>query len=135
MPPLRRSHATCAAAIIAIGHQVFQIVPRFAFRCAADARNRQEKSAMLAKHDVAVRIGMLLLPGLLYAMPAVSEGERDSKRSAGASEQSKLPPAPVGHRQPTAADIPKDQPKDPAEIEREKRDRELDAKLRICRNC
>ena len=90
---------------------------------------------MLAKHDVAVRIGMLLLPGLLYAIPAASEGERDSKRSSGASEQSKLPQAPVGHRQPTAADIPKDVPKDAAEIDRAKRDRELDAKLRICRNC
>ena len=32
---------------------------------------------MLAKHDVAVRIGMVLLPGLLYAMPAASEGDRE----------------------------------------------------------
>ncbi len=90
---------------------------------------------MLAKHDVAVRIGMVLLPGLLYAMPAASEGDRDSRRAPSPTDQSKLPQAPVGHRQPTAADIPKDLPKDAADIEREKRDRELDAKLRICRNC
>ena len=90
---------------------------------------------MLAKHDVAVRIGIVLLPGLLYAMPAASEGERDSRRVSGPTDQSKVPQAPVGHRQPTAADIPKDIPKDAADIAREKRDRELDAKLRICRNC
>lgn len=89
---------------------------------------------MFAKHDAAVRIGIFLLPGLLFAMPAASQGDRDSQRGAETSER-KLPQAPVGHRQPTAADIPKDLPKNPADIEREKRDRELDAKLRICRNC
>ena len=92
---------------------------------------------MLAKHDVAVRIAMLLLPGLLYAMPAASRGR--SRFAALVDRQrpsaSKLPQAPVGHRQPTAADIPKDVPKDAADSEREKRDRELDAKLRICRGC
>jgi hypothetical protein len=115
------------------GHEVFQIVPRLHF--VAQPRNWQEKSAMLAKHDVAVRIGMVLLPGLLYAMPAASEGDRDSSRAPSPTDQSKLPQAPVGHRQPTAADIPKDLPKNEADIAREKRDRELDAKLRICRNC
>jgi hypothetical protein len=115
--------------------ELFQILLRFILSRAAEARNRREESAMLAKYDVAVRIGTLLVPGLLYAMPAASEGERDSRRSSSTTEQSKLPQAPVGHRQPTAADIPKDVPKDAAEIEREKRDRELDAKLRICRNC
>ena len=90
---------------------------------------------MLAKHDVAVRIGIFLLPGLLFAMPAASEGDRDSRRASETSEQTKPPRAPVGHRQPTAADIPKDLSKNPADAEREKRDRELDARLRICRNC
>jgi len=89
---------------------------------------------MLAKHDVAVRIGIVLLPGLLFAMPAASEGDRDSRRGSETSEGSKLRQAPVGHRQPKAADIPKDLSKDPADAEREKRDRELDAKLRICHN-
>ena len=90
---------------------------------------------MLAKHDVAVRMAVLLLPGLLYALPAASEGDRDSNPSSNTSEQSKLPRAPVGHRQPTAADIPKDLPKDPAAAAHEKRERELDAKLRISRGC
>jgi hypothetical protein len=90
---------------------------------------------MFAKRDVAMRMGIFLLPGLLFAMPAASEGDRDSRRGSETSERPKLPQAPVGHRQPTAADIPKDLPKNPADVEREKRDRELDAKLRICRNC
>ena len=77
--------------------------------------------------------GLFLLPGLLYAMPAASEG--DSRRSSETSERPKQQQAPVGHRQPTLADIPKGLPKDPADTEQEKRDRELDAKLRICRNC
>ena len=71
----------------------------------------------------------------LYAMPAASEGDVDSRRASSPADQSKLPQAPVGHRQPTAADIPKDLPKNEADIAREKRDRDLDAKLRICRNC
>ncbi len=93
---------------------------------------------MLGKHDAAVRTLTYLLPGLLYVLPAASQDEREWKRSlesSGAPTQSAVPRAPVGHRQPTTADIPKDLPKDPAEAERHKRDRELDAKLRICRGC
>jgi hypothetical protein len=94
---------------------------------------------MLAKRNVAMRMAVLLLPGLLYAMPAAAQDSGDSKRSSDTPERSgpsKVPPAPVGHRQPTAADIPKDLPKETAETEREKkRERELDAKLRICRGC
>ena len=89
---------------------------------------------MLAKHDVAVRIGMILLPGLLYAMPAAAEGDRDSRESS-PTDQSKLPQAPVGHRQPTAADSRRTCRKTRRISRARKRDRELDAKLRICRNC
>ena len=93
---------------------------------------------MLAKNYVAVQIVALLLPGLLFVMPAASEGSRDWLRQADPERSgtaSKIPPAPVGHRQPTAADIPKNVTKDAADLEREKRDRELDAKLQICRGC
>ncbi|MEA2979653.1 MAG: hypothetical protein QOF91_1548 [Alphaproteobacteria bacterium] len=93
---------------------------------------------MLAKQDFASRMAVLLLPGLLYATPVVSQSDRDSKDALDSSarpEVSTLPKAPVGHRQPTAADIPKDLPKDTTDEERAKRDRELDAKLRICRGC
>jgi hypothetical protein len=97
-------------------------------------RDRQE-IAMLLKRDVAVPMAVLLIPGLLYAMPAASQGDRDSKRSSNTSEPSKPLQAPVGHRQPTAADVPKDVTKDAAAEEHEKRERELDAKLQICRGC
>ena len=93
---------------------------------------------MLAKNYVAVRIATLLLPGLLLVTPAAAEGSRDWLRPADSDRSAtapKIPPAPVGHRQPTAADIPKNVPKEPADLEREKRDRELDAKLQICRGC
>ena len=91
---------------------------------------------MLAKHDVAAWMAVLLLPALFYATPAASQGDaRSASEPPARSEQSTVPKAPVGHRQPTAADIPKDLTKDAADVEREKRDRELDAKLRICRGC
>ena len=91
---------------------------------------------MLLKRDVAVRMVVVLIPGLLYAMPAASQqNDRDSKRSSSMSEPSTVLQAPVGHRQPTAADVPKDVTKDAAEIENQRRERELDAKLQICRGC
>jgi hypothetical protein len=83
---------------------------------------------------------LLLLPGLLHAMPAASQsgldGEREWQRALGTpGPQLNMPQAPVGHRQPTAADVPKGLSGDAADAERARRDRELDAKLRICRGC
>ena len=43
--------------------------------------------------------------------------------------------APVGHFQPHAADLPSAIPLSPSQAEQERRDRELDAKLKICRGC
>jgi hypothetical protein len=43
--------------------------------------------------------------------------------------------APVGHRQPTAADVPVTAQTEARDTESLKRDRELDKKLRICRGC
>ena len=90
---------------------------------------------MLTRHDVAVRIALLLIPGLLVAAPAQSQSERGANRPAETGARSPIPQAPVGHRQPTAADVPKDLTKDIETQAREKRDRELDAKLQICRGC
>ena len=90
---------------------------------------------MLLKRDVAVQMAVLLITGLLSAMPAASQSESDTKRSSNTAEPAKVPQAPVGHRQPTAADVPKDVTKDAAEIENQRRERELDAKLQICRGC
>jgi hypothetical protein len=84
---------------------------------------------------------LMALPGLVYVLPAASQSgpanNREWQRSLGASDRSRstAPNAPVGHRQPMVSDFPKDAPKDPADAERAKRDRELDAKLRICRGC
>jgi len=89
---------------------------------------------MFARPHVAVRTAMLLLPGLLYAVPAMSEGERESKRppsTTGSALGPKVWPAPVGHRQPRPADIPKDLSKDAAEQSRDPRAREIDPLLRI----
>jgi len=44
-----------------------------------------------------------------------------------------VPQAPVGHRQPRAADLPATRP--PEEEQQLQRDREFDEKLRICRGC
>jgi hypothetical protein len=94
---------------------------------------------MRSRHVAAVRIATLMLPGLLYVVPAASQDSRQWLRSADPSIRSetaaKIPPAPVGHRQPTAADFPRGEPKDEADLERERRDRELDARLQICRGC
>ena len=79
---------------------------------------------------VAVRMAVVL-PVLFYAVPAMSEGERESKRppsTTGSALGPKVWPAPVGHRQPTRADIPKGLPN---ESEEPPRNREIDALLQI----
>ena len=90
---------------------------------------------MLAKHDVAVRIGMILLPGLLYAMPAASEGIaiRAAHRARPTNRNCRRRPWGTGSR--PLPIFRRTCRKTRRIIEREKRDRELDAKLRICRNC
>lgn len=45
-----------------------------------------------------------------------------------------IPPAPVGHRQPRAADIPQSA-KSQADILEERQQAELARRLRICRGC
>jgi hypothetical protein len=51
------------------------------------------------------------------------------------SAPGQVPPAPVGHRQPRAADIPATTDKSPAEQHVEKLQKEGDKKLNICRGC
>jgi hypothetical protein len=45
-----------------------------------------------------------------------------------------IPPAPVGHRQPRAADV-RQVEKTPAEAQEERLQAELERKLKICRGC
>jgi hypothetical protein len=87
---------------------------------------------MFAERNVAMHT-MALLFLILPAAPALSQNRpADPARSDPASG---VPQAPVGHRQPNGADVPRMEPKTPADLAREKRDRELDAKLQICRGC
>ncbi len=92
---------------------------------------------MMARHDVAMRVAAMLIPALLIANPAQSQGDSGANRPGDTTTRSgvAVPQAPVGHRQPTAADVPKDLTRDIEAQTREKRDRELDSKLQICRGC
>jgi hypothetical protein len=67
--------------------------------------------------------------GLAKPSPSVSSGMSDaSSRTLG------LPwPAPVGHRQPQAKDLPSQSPNELERVSEE--DRAVDRKLTICRGC
>jgi hypothetical protein len=43
--------------------------------------------------------------------------------------------APVGHRQPRAADLPRNVPPDPFDLRLQQENRKLDRDLRLCRGC
>jgi hypothetical protein len=50
-------------------------------------------------------------------------------------EEPSLPQAPVGHRQPRAADLPATRQRDPSDEWLNRLNRETDRKLEICRGC
>lgn len=88
----------------------------------------------------ALRIAALLLPGLLIATGAAALETQVADRTAGSTERPKVPvskpwPAPVGHRQPRAADIPADARMHEADAWLQRFNREIDGKLWICRGC
>ena len=83
---------------------------------------------MFARHCVAT----LLLPALLYTSAASAVDDLSKAPGEGAASAAQ---APVGHRQPRAADVANVQQNTPAEKQRAKRDRELDRRLQICRGC
>jgi hypothetical protein len=90
---------------------------------------------MLEKHRVLVLLAALLLPGVLMSTEAGAQ--RANNRTTGtapAAEEPLVPQAPVGHRQPRAKDLPPPQ-QTAEEREQARKDRELDKRLRICRNC
>ncbi len=76
-------------------------------------------------------IGLGLVAWLLAAATAVAQEQRAPTEGA----KPGVPEAPVGHRQPRATDVPASVQKTEAELRQEKQARELDRKLRICRNC
>ena len=55
---------------------------------------------------------------------------------ARAIDANRVPPAPVGHRQPTARDVPSAPPQNSAEEAKKKMDQDLEHKLKsICKGC
>jgi hypothetical protein len=86
---------------------------------------------MIARKCFAFGFASLLLPSLVVVGSVAAQ---DKPMTGSAATQSSQPAAPVGHRQPTAADVAKAQP-DVVDPEREKRERALNKKLQICRGC
>lgn len=67
---------------------------------------------------------------------AGSVGDNARQVAAAAEETASLArQAPIGHRQPRAADIPGGARSSPLELEQRRQDEELDRRLIICRGC
>ena len=84
-------------------------------------------------------IAALMVFGLALATPSAAREQYLADRSAGVPErarsQPKPWPAPVGHRQPRASDIPSGVQKNASDAWLEQLNRRLDRDLRICRGC
>jgi len=76
-------------------------------------------------------IGLGFSAWLLTAATALAQEQRAPTEGP----KPGVPEAPVGHRQPRASDVPANVQKTEADLRQEKQARELDRKLRICRNC
>ena len=97
---------------------------------------------MFTRHQTLL-LAALTLPALLCAVGAGAQNAQQNaqdKRPAettGTTAPSSVPPAPVGHRQPRASDIPADTQSTATDEDQRQiqRDRELDKQLWICRGC
>ena len=82
------------------------------------------------------RLTALVLPGLLAATGLAAQEARPPDPPPEMSRSAATPPAPVGHRQPRAADLPPPSAEhDELTKKIEQMNRALDRKLQICRNC
>jgi hypothetical protein len=105
-------------------------------------RNRKEIGGMFTRHQILL-LAALTLPALLGAAGAGAQNAQPSaqdkrpQETTGSAASSGVPPAPVGHRQPRASDIPADTERTATDEDRRQlqRDREIDKKLWICRGC
>ena len=104
-------------------------------------------------HRVMLHAAALALPALLLAAsaqagdragdqpkgqasPSQSQDQaKDQDRTVGFGAPSDEPSAPIGHRQPRAADIPSTMPRDPSDAWLDRLNRDLDRKLQFCRGC
>ena len=96
---------------------------------------------MSAKFLAGLRLAALVLAFVPIAAAAVAQEARPPdpppERAIGTNggPSGKPRSAPVGHRQPRAADIPADAPKDELAQRIERINRSLDRQLQICRGC
>ena len=98
---------------------------------------------MSIKHPRALRLAALVLTGLLIsagasARDADKNPDRNTDRTVGSgarSEEPSVPQAPIGHRQPRAADLPAVMPRDSSDEWLDRVNRDIDRKLEICRGC
>jgi hypothetical protein len=94
---------------------------------------------MSFKHRVVMRVAALVLPALLISATAYAQTRaKDADRTVGSgvrADEPVLPPAPVGHRQPRAADVPPTLQRDGSDEWLQRLNQETDRKLKICRGC
>ncbi|NGX97279.1 MAG: hypothetical protein G4V63_19330 [Candidatus Afipia apatlaquensis] len=78
-----------------------------------------------------IPIAMMAL--LLAASGAIAQSKSGTTTGPSATSSGSVPPAPVGHRQPRASDVPSNQEKNYTESAE---DKALDRKIKsICRGC
>ena len=98
---------------------------------------------MSIKRPRALRVAALVLCGLLISAgvsgrDAGKNTDRNADRTVGSgarSEEPTIPKAPIGHRQPRAADLPTAMPRDASDEWLDRVNRDIDRKLNICRGC
>jgi hypothetical protein len=84
---------------------------------------------------VLVSIGLMLATGA-YVTPISAQQQPPAPTPAPKVDAAPMPrEAPVGHRQPRAADFPPPQQQTGTAAERDPRDKALDRRLQICRGC
>jgi hypothetical protein len=92
---------------------------------------------MTSKSHAVLSFAATVLPVWLLAAEAFAQTASPSSGASQSDSAAKpsVPPAPVGHRQPRASDLPANIQKSESDAREEQVNRELNKKLRICRNC
>ena len=92
---------------------------------------------MLGIKHAALSLGLVVILNVFTGLQAEAQSQSTRETTGAAAPTEPAPAArePVGHRQPRAADLPAAPEKTASDRERERKDRELDRRLRICRNC
>ena len=93
---------------------------------------------MSFKHRVMLHGAALLSLALLLSAQALAQDqakEPDLTVGSAVHEEPSVPPAPVGHRQPQASELPANAARDPSDEWLDRINRDIDRKLQICRGC